>query len=123
MARDDVPLLEREGEGLADAEVDARLANDLLRELGLDSSRRYRLAFLVGALVERGEVEAAAQRHQQRCRCADPERAAGSPDGCRRHDESRHCASTSSRSRPSRCTSETPTASSESRPGPRWPPR
>jgi DNA-binding CsgD family transcriptional regulator len=47
---------------LAEAEADARLADDLLRELGLDSSRRYSLAFLVGALVERGEVEAAARR-------------------------------------------------------------
>jgi DNA-binding CsgD family transcriptional regulator len=47
---------------LADAEADARLADDLLRELGAGSSRRYSLAFLVGALVERGEVEAAARR-------------------------------------------------------------
>ncbi|HEX6405295.1 MAG TPA: AAA family ATPase [Pseudonocardiaceae bacterium] len=47
---------------LADAEADGRLADDLLRELGAVSSRRYSLAFLVGALVERGEVEAAARR-------------------------------------------------------------
>jgi DNA-binding CsgD family transcriptional regulator len=45
---------------LADAEADARLADDLYREHRLD--RRYSLAFLVGALVERGELEAAARR-------------------------------------------------------------
>lgn len=45
---------------LADAEADARLADDLFRQHRLD--RRYSLAFLVGALVERGEVEAAARR-------------------------------------------------------------
>lgn len=43
-----------------DAEADARLADDVHREYRLDLTRRYSLAFLVGALVERGEVQAAA---------------------------------------------------------------
>lgn len=45
---------------LMDAEADARLADDVHREYRLDLTRRYSLAFLVGALVERGEVQAAA---------------------------------------------------------------
>lgn len=47
---------------LMDAEADARLADDMHREHRLDLLRRYSLAFLVGALVERGEVAAAAER-------------------------------------------------------------
>ncbi|HTF50419.1 MAG TPA: AAA family ATPase [Pseudonocardia sp.] len=47
---------------LADAEADARLADDILHEHRLDLMRRYSLAFLIGALVERGEVRAAAER-------------------------------------------------------------
>jgi DNA-binding CsgD family transcriptional regulator len=47
---------------LADAEADARLAEDIHREQGMPLGRRYSLAFLVGALVERGEVDAAAER-------------------------------------------------------------
>jgi hypothetical protein len=43
-----------------EAEADARLADDVHREDRLDRSRRYSLAFLVGALVERGEVNVAA---------------------------------------------------------------
>ena len=43
-----------------EAEADARLADDVHREYRLDLMRRYSLAFLVGALVERGEVQAAA---------------------------------------------------------------
>jgi DNA-binding CsgD family transcriptional regulator len=46
---------------LADAEADARLADDVFREHRLDLMRRYSLAFLVGALVERGEVRAAGE--------------------------------------------------------------
>ncbi len=45
---------------LMEAEADARLAFDVHREYRLDLMRRYSLAFLVGALVERGEVQAAA---------------------------------------------------------------
>jgi DNA-binding CsgD family transcriptional regulator len=45
---------------LMEAEADARLADDVHREYRLDLLRRYSLAFLVGALVERGEVQAAA---------------------------------------------------------------
>jgi len=45
---------------LMEAEADARLADDVHREYRLDGLRRYSLAFLVGALVERGEVQAAA---------------------------------------------------------------
>jgi DNA-binding CsgD family transcriptional regulator len=45
---------------LMEAEADARLADDVHREYRLDLMRRYSLAFLVGALVERGEVQAAA---------------------------------------------------------------
>jgi DNA-binding CsgD family transcriptional regulator/predicted negative regulator of RcsB-dependent stress response len=45
---------------LMEAEADARLADDVHREHRLDLSRRYSLAFLVGALVERGEVQTAA---------------------------------------------------------------
>ena len=45
---------------LMEAEADARLADNVLREYRLDLMRRYSLAFLVGALVERGEVQAAA---------------------------------------------------------------
>lgn len=45
---------------LMDAEADARLADDVHCEYRLDLTRRYSLAFLVGALVERGEVQAAA---------------------------------------------------------------
>jgi tetratricopeptide (TPR) repeat protein len=46
---------------LADAEADARLADDVLREHRRDLMRRYSLAFLVGALVELGEVRAAGE--------------------------------------------------------------
>jgi tetratricopeptide (TPR) repeat protein len=46
---------------LADAEADARLGDDVHRELGLDLPRRFSLAFLVGSLVERGEVQPAAE--------------------------------------------------------------
>jgi DNA-binding CsgD family transcriptional regulator len=45
---------------LMEAEADARLADDVHREYGLGLMRRYSLAFLVGALVERGEVQTAA---------------------------------------------------------------
>jgi DNA-binding CsgD family transcriptional regulator len=45
---------------LMEAEADARLADDVHREYRLDLLRRYSLAFLVGALVERGEVQAGA---------------------------------------------------------------
>jgi DNA-binding CsgD family transcriptional regulator len=45
---------------LMEAEADARLADDVHREYRLDGLRRYSLAFLVGVLVERGEVQAAA---------------------------------------------------------------
>ena len=45
---------------LADAEADARLGDDVYREHGLVLSRCYSLAFLVGVLVERGEVAPAA---------------------------------------------------------------
>lgn len=45
---------------LMEAEADARLADDVHREYRLDLLRRYSLAFLVGALVERGELQAAA---------------------------------------------------------------
>lgn len=45
---------------LADAEADARLGDDTHREHDLVLARRYSLAFLVGALVERGQVDAAA---------------------------------------------------------------
>jgi len=45
---------------LMEAEADARLADDVHREYRLDLMRRYSLAFLVGALVERGEAQAAA---------------------------------------------------------------
>jgi DNA-binding CsgD family transcriptional regulator len=45
---------------LMEAEADARLADDVHREWRLDLNRRYSLAFLVGALVERGEVQEAA---------------------------------------------------------------
>jgi DNA-binding CsgD family transcriptional regulator len=44
---------------LADAEADARLADDVIREHGRVLMRRYSLTFLIGALVERGEVEVA----------------------------------------------------------------
>jgi DNA-binding CsgD family transcriptional regulator len=47
---------------LADAEADARLADDVHREHHLDLLRRYSLAFLIGALVERGETQTAAER-------------------------------------------------------------
>jgi hypothetical protein len=43
-----------------EAEADARPAHDVRREYRLDGLRRYSLAFLVGALVEGGEVQAAA---------------------------------------------------------------
>ncbi len=46
---------------LADAEADARLADDIHREQDLGLTRRYSLAFLVGALVERGQVGPAAE--------------------------------------------------------------
>jgi DNA-binding CsgD family transcriptional regulator len=46
---------------LAGAEADAQLADDVLREYRRDLMRRYSLAFLVGALVERGEVKAAGE--------------------------------------------------------------
>jgi DNA-binding CsgD family transcriptional regulator len=45
---------------LMEAEADARLADDVHREYRLGLLRRYSLAFLVGALVERGEAQAAA---------------------------------------------------------------
>src|SRR6266540_1248150 len=45
---------------LMEAEADARLADDMHREYGHHPLRRYSVAFLVGALVERGEVRAAA---------------------------------------------------------------
>ena len=47
---------------LADAEADAQLADDTLVEHGIVLARRYSLAFLVGALVERGETTAAARK-------------------------------------------------------------
>ena len=47
---------------LADAEADAQLADDTLVEHGIVLARRYSLAFLVGALVERGEVATAARK-------------------------------------------------------------
>jgi DNA-binding CsgD family transcriptional regulator len=47
---------------LADAEADAQLAYDVHTEHRLELSRRYGLAFLVGALVERGETATAAER-------------------------------------------------------------
>lgn len=43
---------------LADAEADAQPADDTLVEHGIALARRYSLAFLVGALVERGETTA-----------------------------------------------------------------
>lgn len=46
---------------LEDAEADARLGDDVHREHGLDLPRRYSLAFLIGALVERGAVAEAAE--------------------------------------------------------------
>ena len=46
---------------LVDAEADARLGDDVHREQGLDLPRRYSLAFLAGALIERGEVAEAAE--------------------------------------------------------------
>jgi hypothetical protein len=42
-----------------EAEADARLAEEVLRDCGI-GDRRYTLAFMLGALVERGEVRAAA---------------------------------------------------------------
>ena len=47
---------------LADAEADAQLGDDTLVEHGIVLARRYSLAFLVGALVERGEVATAARK-------------------------------------------------------------
>jgi tetratricopeptide (TPR) repeat protein len=47
---------------LAEAEADAALADHLAREHHLDLMRRHTLAILVGALVERGEARAAAER-------------------------------------------------------------
>jgi DNA-binding CsgD family transcriptional regulator len=47
---------------LSDAEADAQLAYDVHTEQRLELPRRYSLAFLVGALVERGEVATAAER-------------------------------------------------------------
>ncbi|HEX3262009.1 MAG TPA: AAA family ATPase [Pseudonocardia sp.] len=47
---------------LADAEADAQLGDDTLVEHGIVLARRYSLAFLVGALVERGEVAEAVRK-------------------------------------------------------------
>jgi tetratricopeptide (TPR) repeat protein len=47
---------------ILDAEADARLADSIAREFELgEFGRRYTLAFLINALIERGELAAAAQ--------------------------------------------------------------